>query len=225
METPSPSQLMMQTHIYGLMAVAEEHQKAVAAAIEGLAAERKAVALERKALSQEGVGFKQAAIETLGSFKKVVSDAASSRVTQSLQGTADAVVAAFSVSSRPFLQEMKAVTTEANDAQHRLREATSWFSWRCLALLAVTAAGVIIVMWFIAIASVEWQRHRINALIEERSQLAAEIEQLQAQANDWAKRGGRAKLDTCGDQKRLCVRVDRETAYGKNADYFVLRGY
>lgn len=31
METPTPSQLMMQMHIYGLMAVAEEHQKAVAA--------------------------------------------------------------------------------------------------------------------------------------------------------------------------------------------------
>ena len=225
METPTPSQLMMQTHIYGLMAVAEEHQKAVAAAIESLAAEREAVAMEREALSQQAADLKQTTIENFGSFKKVVSDSASSRVTQSLQGTADAVVAAFSVASRPFLNEMKAVTTEAYDAQLKLREATSWLTWRCLALLGVAAVGVISVTWFIAMASVEWQRYRVNALIEERSQLTAEVEQLQAQANDWAKRGGRAKLDACGEQKRLCVRVDRETAYGKDADYFVLRGY
>ncbi len=55
--------------------------------------------------------------------------------------------------------------------------------------------------------------------------LLGEVAQLQVQAEDWAKRGGRAKLEVCGEQKRLCVRVDRTTGFGKNGDYFVLRGY
>ena len=41
-----------QQQLFGLMAVAEEHQKAAQAAIEGLAAERAAVARERAALTQ-----------------------------------------------------------------------------------------------------------------------------------------------------------------------------
>lgn len=48
---------------------------------------------------------------------------------------------------------------------------------------------------------------------------------MQANADDWAKRGGRAKLEKCGDAGRLCVRIDKTTGYGKDSDYFVLRGY
>jgi hypothetical protein len=59
----------------------------------------------------------------------------------------------------------------------------------------------------------------------EREALLGEVTQLQVQAEDWAKRGGRAKLETCGEQRRLCVRIDKTTAYGKDGDHFVLRGY
>ncbi|MEO8767910.1 MAG: hypothetical protein ABI363_06175 [Nitrosospira sp.] len=62
-------------------------------------------------------------------------------------------------------------------------------------------------------------------LTDQRTVLLGEVAQLQVQAEDWAKRGGRAKLEVCGEQKRLCVRVDRTTGFGKNDDYFVLRGY
>ncbi|WP_143071921.1 hypothetical protein [Nitrosospira briensis] len=37
------------------------------------------------------------------------------------------------------------------------------------------------------------------------------------------KRGRRAKLETCGEQRRLCVRIDKTTGCGKDGDYFVLR--
>ncbi|MEA0721929.1 hypothetical protein, partial [Xanthomonas campestris] len=62
-------------------------------------------------------------------------------------------------------------------------------------------------------------------LIEQKAQLQAEVAELQTNAQDWAKRAGRAKLDKCGDAGRLCVRVDKTTGYGKDGDYFVLRGY
>ena len=51
--------------------------------------------------------------------------------------------------------------------------------------------------------------------------LLGRIEELREQA----KRGGRAKLEKCGDQGRLCVRIDKSSGYGKDGDYFVLRGY
>ena len=58
-----------------------------------------------------------------------------------------------------------------------------------------------------------------------KAALLGEVAQLQANADDWAKRGGRAKLEKCGDAGRLCVRIDKTTGYGKDSDYFVLRGY
>ena len=68
--------------------------------------------------------------------------------------------------------------------------------------------------------SVWWVRHRV----EQRVALVEEVAQLQAQAEDWTKRGGRAKLERCDDKERLCVRVDKTIGFGKEADYFVLRG-
>lgn len=56
-------------------------------------------------------------------------------------------------------------------------------------------------------------------------QLEAEVVELQANAEKWAKRAGRAKLENCGETKRLCARVDKTAAYGNDADYFVLGGY
>ena len=50
-----------QQQIFGLMAVAEEHQKAVTAAIAGLAAERAALAKERALLAQVAQGIQKAA--------------------------------------------------------------------------------------------------------------------------------------------------------------------
>ena len=76
-----------------------------------------------------------------------------------------------------------------------------------------------------AYASLAWQLHQVSSLREEKAALLGEVAQLQANADDWAKRGGRAKLEKCGDAGRLCVRIDKTTGYGKDSDYFVLRGY
>ena len=40
-----------------------------------------------------------------------------------------------------------------------------------------------------------------------------------------AKRGGRARLEMCGEREKLCVRADKGVAFGKEADYFVLWEY
>lgn len=54
---------------------------------------------------------------------------------------------------------------------------------------------------------------------QQRQALTAEVAQLQGSADEWAKKGGRAKLERCGGQQRLCVRVDSQKAYGKEAAF------
>jgi hypothetical protein len=71
----------------------------------------------------------------------------------------------------------------------------------------------------------EWQRHENLNLVDERDQLKAEVVQLRARSEAWAKRGGRAQLRTCGDLARLCVRVDKQLVYEKGGDHYVLSGY
>ena len=95
------------------------------------------------------------------------------------------------------------------------------FGWKWATVAGGAAAGGIVAVLFAGWMSVWWACHRV----EQRAALAEEVSQLQAQAEDWAKRGGRAKLEKCGDRGRLCVRVDKTTGFGKEADYYVLRGH
>ncbi|QFY44188.1 hypothetical protein F6R98_17380 [Candidatus Methylospira mobilis] len=53
--------------------------------------------------------------------------------------------------------------------------------------------------------------------------LSAEVATLQAQAEDWEKRAGRAKLTTCDEKKRLCVQVDTKQPF--EGGYYIIKGY
>lgn len=97
--------------------------------------------------------------------------------------------------------------------------------WLALRWLLTGAAGLVVAGWFVGIAAIAWQRDEIKQLTGERDGLATEIASLQTQADAWAKAGGRAHLQKCGDAKRLCVRVEKKTPYGQKGDYFVLSGY
>ena len=61
---------------------------------------------------------------------------------------------------------------------------------------------------------------------EETFEQREEKAELEANVADLAKRGGRAKLEKCGDQNRLCVRIDKSAGgFGKDSEYAVLKGY
>lgn len=50
--------------------------------------------------------------------------------------------------------------------------------------------------------------------------------QWKEQAQAWADKAGKADLRQCGDEKRLCVRVDKTAlVYGENREYMVIDGY
>ncbi|WNV04991.1 hypothetical protein RP726_00920 [Candidatus Methylospira mobilis] len=58
---------------------------------------------------------------------------------------------------------------------------------------------------------------------EQAATLSAEVATLQAQAEDWEKRGGWAKLITCGEKRRLSVQIDTKQSF--EGGYYIIKGY
>lgn len=221
-----------QQQLFGLMAVAEEHQKAVLAAIEGLAAERAAVAKERTALTQAAADLigtaadvRIAAAATMPAIREAASEAMAQSVKESMAGASDTAAKALDEALKPIITSLSGAARAAGQAEGKLTNAVASFGWKWAALAAGAGAGGIMAILLAGFLSVGWQRHQVEQLAEQREALLDEVTQLQVQAEDWAKRGGRAKLEMCGDQRRLCVRIDKTTGFGKDGDYFVLRGY
>lgn len=192
-----------QEQVFGLITVAEEQQKAVQEAIEGLKAERAALARERAALSQ----------------------AVGASVSQALGGASEVAAKAFGEASKPFMSQLSGVMKVAGEAEGKLLGAVKAFGWRWALLAFSASAGGIMAAVCVSSMTVWWERHEVEGLKEQKAALMSEVGQLQAQASEWAKRAGRAKLEKCGESARLCVRVNKNIGYGENEDYFILRGY
>ena len=221
-----------QQQLFGLMAVAEEHQKAVKDAIDGLAIEREELVKERTALSQAAAkvagvadNVKQAAAEAVPALRTAVDEAVDASVKRSLAGASDTAVKALDKACEPIVKTLAGMARSADVAEVKLSGAVASFGWKWAALAGGAAAGGIAAVLLAGWLAVWWERHQVEQLAEQRAALQGEVAQLQAQAEDWAKRGGRAKLERCGDHGRLCVRVDKTVGFGKDSDYFVLRGY
>lgn len=200
--------------LFGMMAVLEEQQKAVKAAIDGLAAERAATTKERAFMAQVLVAVNNAA----GGVRKAVGDAAAVSVTESLAGASEAAAGALGEASKPVVERLERVAKAVIGAESRLNGAVAAFGWRWAMVAGGAAAGAILTVLLVAWISVGWQRHQVETLSEE-------VAQLKATAADLAKRGGRADFTSCGEKKRPCVRVDKAETYGEGRDYFVLKGY
>jgi cell division protein FtsB len=213
------------TQIYGLMAVAEEHQNAVAAALECLEKERAALDALRRDLNNQSVAMNAARKETVSTIQNATEAATRDAVARSIAGVAHVVVDEFRANWRPFLTEVDKSTDAMSEAAAKVRSTTTWFAWRWLALMATFVVGLLLLASVATTAAIAWQRNEISALRRERVALASEVAKLQEQADAWAAKGGRARLEVCGAKLRLCVRVDKKDAYGVDADYYVLRGY
>lgn len=201
--------------LFGMMTVLQDQQKAVQAAIDGLAAERAATVKERAFMAQVLVAVKDAA----GGVRKAAGDAVAASVTESLAGASEAAAKALGEAAKPVIGRLESVVRAASSAEGKLNGAVAAFGWKWAMVAGGAAAGGILTVLLVAWISVGWQRHQVETL-------SAEVAELQATADSLAKRGGRADLTTCGEKKRLCVRVDNNReAYGDGRDYFILKGY
>jgi hypothetical protein len=215
-----------QQQLFGLMALAEEHQKAVQAALDGLAKERAALAQECIAVAQAAASVadvadavREAAADAVPAMKKAAGEAVGVSVKQSLAGVADTAAQALGEAAKPVINSLSSVVKAASEAEGSMRRAGAWFAWKWVAVAGAGAVGVCL----LAYASLAWQLHQVESLREEKAALQEEVVQLRANANEWAKQGGRVKLERCGEASRLCVRVNKTVSYGKDNDYFVLR--
>ncbi len=199
-----------QQQLFGLMTVAEDQQKAIQAAIEGLVAERQALAKERAALAQAAL-----------TVQKAVGVAIGAAVRESMAGVSQTAVAAFAQAAGPFTREVQSIAKQAKAAAEEVAGAAQWLGLRAVGV----AVGCVVVVGLAAWGMVAWQRHEVDALMGQQAQLAAQVAQEQATVATLDQRGGRMDLQHCGTRRRLCVRVDKATGYGKDADYFVVHGY
>lgn len=110
------------------------------------------------------------------------------------------------------------VATESRrttEALQRMRRAAHVRTFLWTVSIATICSGV-------AMGEAWWllpSQSEIAAMGARRETLAANIARLE-------QRGGIADIRRCGAHARLCVRVDRDApAYGKGADYLVVKGY
>ena len=215
-----------QQQIFSLMAAAEDQQKAIGAALEALAAERAALAQAAACVAGVANDVRKAAAEAVPSLQKAAGEAVGASVRQSLAGVSETAVVALEQASRPIIGRLSGVIQSLGEAEAQLSNAVSSFGWRWAVVAGGAAAGCVASVLIAAWLSVWWQRHQVETLLEQKAQLKAEVAELQTNAQDWTKRAGRAKLDKCGEQSRLCVRIDKAAGtFGNDADYAILKGY
>jgi len=117
-----------------------------------------------------------------------------------------------------LLEELRGVHLETQRAVLALRRIQRAANLRValwsVGIAAMCAAASLSVAWWCLPSPSE-----IQSLREQRDELLAGVERLN-------KSGARADLQHCGDERRLCVRVDLKAGrFGQHADYFVVDGY
>lgn len=186
-----------------------------------LAEERIAVAQAAASVAGVADNVRKATANVVPALQKAAAEVLAASVRQSLAGVAQTAAQALGEATKPVIGSLSSVVEAAGEAEGSMRRASAWFAWKWVAVAGGGAVGVCL----LAYASLAWQLHQVNSLREEKAALQEEVVQLQANANEWAKQGGRVKLERCGEASRLCVRVNKTVSYGKDNDHFVLRGY
>ena len=109
-----------------------------------------------------------------------------------------------------MIGRLSGVVQAARDAEGSMRRAGAWFAWKWVAV----AAGGMVGVCLLAYMALAWQLLQVRSLGNEKTALAADVVQLQANVAALEKRGGRIVLSTCG--KRLCI--EASSNQGKGAE-------
>ncbi|NPD69661.1 hypothetical protein HN018_27985 (plasmid) [Lichenicola cladoniae] len=203
--------------LYGLIEIAERHQAAVQAALEGLAVERAALKAERERLGQDVNGL-----------SRTIRTAVQGGVAESMFVAAETGASALKAATGPLLGRLDQVGTIADQAEATLRRVVLWASWRLLGwgIAAIAALGM---MWWLASSAVLWwDAGAIGQAQEQKGELEAQIAELRANKDGWERAGMLAKITQCGPRSRPCVRVDENAGQfdaDGHGDYRVIQGY
>jgi len=194
-----------QENLFALIEAAENQQKAAAAAITALKNERAALSTAIESLKNAS-----------GTLQKAAGDAAGQAVTKSLDKS-------LQTAEKAANRSIELLDT----ATDKVRAAGTWISFKIAAAVALVGALAIGAVYGIG-------QYMVSSTLQEITALRAEKIELQANVDDLAKRGGRAKLNNCGG--RLCIEASTNQGEGydgwvtpwkaKNgANLVILRGY
>lgn len=190
-----------QQQLFTLMALAEEQQKAVQAAIEGLADERAALAKERAAVARAAASVagvadevRKAAADAVPALKRAAGEAVGASVKQSLAGAADAAVKALGEAAKPVIGSLSGVVRAAGEAEGSMRRAGAWFAWKWMGIAAAGMAGVCLV----GLVMIWTFQDNVQSLRTEQAELIDSIAMLE-------RKGARWIIHQCG--KVPCIEV------------------
>ena len=113
------------------------------------------------------------------------------------------------------LQQLTAESRRAAQALSTMKRAANMrgLLWSAVIAILCTAIPSAIAHWLLPSAA------EIDALRARRDQLQENVVRLE-------QRGGRIDWRHCGDEARLCVRIERGAPiYGDKADYYIVKGY
>lgn len=153
---------------------------------------------------------------TVITLQKAVSSAAADQVKESI-GTAP----------KEAVRALDQATEALRDAAGDVRSAGAWVSYKTAAAVALVGVLVLAVVYGIG-------RYMVASTQSEIRDLRAERDTLQAAVEDLQRRGGKAKLTTCGN--RLCIEASSNQGEGyeqwaapwkaqNGANLVILRGY
>lgn len=197
--------------LFGLMAVAQEQQKAAAEAAEQLKAQQaeleKTIERARAAVaSMEASGQKTGQLIQQGA-QHAVSEA----VSGALGAIRGEVMRSVGGAVKPAVTALEGVSGRAEQAGQVLNRAASGFSWKWFSMWVLAACLLLATVLGIA-----------SLLVPS----PGEIRELRATAEAWEQIGGKVNWTYCGDDRRLCAEIDtRAGAYGKDSQYRILKGY
>ncbi len=203
--------------LYGLIEIAERHQEAVQAALEGLAVERAALKAERELLGQDVHGL-----------SRTIRTAVQGGVAESMFVAAETGASALKAATGPLLGRLDQVGTTADQAEATLRRVVLWASWRLLGWGVAAIAALVLLGWLASSAVLWGDAGAIGQAQEQKAELETQVAELKANQDSWEKAGMLGKLSQCGPRSRPCIRVNEGAGQFESdghSDYRVIQGY
>ena len=184
--------------IFALLSMVEDQEKAVRAALGGLAQERAALATERVALMDQAEKMERLADRLSGTIQqaipgvaKAARQASEMAVKGALAGTAMTAIHAAGIAAQPTLDGVKAAASTAAALQLELRQAVKDFrkEWKWAGTLAIM--GMLGAATVITIGSIWLETEKVDRLLDQKTKLSAEVSALQEQVEQAKRNNGR----------------------------------
>lgn len=214
---------MNEDDLYQLMVVATKQQEAAATQLAALEKQQATLAATIVQAQRAIEAMRDAGAASAGLIERATKLAVEQAVNDALEGVSKAASDSLADAVVPAIKAIRGAAGVAQEGGERLRAAVGWVSWKWAAICGAVAACLLVTTWQVAVFM---------------TPSGSEMAELRAQADDYALRGGKIKLSTCGPPPgRLCALIDAKQvdsngfitswdATPKNGDrWVILKGY